>query len=133
MSDVDLAHEFEQWIHRPGAPQVRIHSARSRKTEKGYSLEAVVEQAQPGQSFKLRLPLAITLDGRKQAYQAVIDMDGPKTEISLTRRGGRSGSMRTLNLTSSAGWTGTKSPRPSRRPWAPGKCSSSFHLVRKRR
>jgi hypothetical protein len=83
VSRKDLTAEFYQWVRRTGAPEIRISNARAEKTDSGYRLTARLEQVQADKPYRLRVPLALTLEGRKQAYQEVVNVSSEKTELSL--------------------------------------------------
>ena len=61
---------FTQWVERTGAPQLRATQVRTEPHGSGYRLTAIVEQTQPGAPYDLELPLAVTLEGTKQAWEA---------------------------------------------------------------
>jgi hypothetical protein len=79
----DLGIEFNQWISRPGAPELRIRRAEAKPDGKDYRLTVVLEQVQPGPVYKLRLPVAISLEGQERAYQTTMTMDQKRQEWSL--------------------------------------------------
>lgn len=75
VSKIDLKNEFDQWVNRTGAPALRIGSAKTEPETEGYRLTATIEQTQPGPAYKLRVPLAIQLEGEKTPYQTVVPMN----------------------------------------------------------
>lgn len=83
VSRKDLSIEFDQWVIRTGAPKIKLSNVRATKEGNGYLLTAIIEQAQPEKAYLLRLPVAVTMEGQKQAYQTVIVMDKKRFELKL--------------------------------------------------
>lgn len=75
--------DFDQWITRAGAPELKLEYASSEKTEKGFALTARILQVQKGAAYKLQIPLAITLEGQKEAYQTVMEMKDNTLNVKL--------------------------------------------------
>jgi hypothetical protein len=78
---------FEQWVQHPGAPQMWLVSADTRRNEKGYELTINIEQTQPGPAYVLDLPFAVTLAGREAAYTTSLRMDGKHAQLRLSLTG----------------------------------------------
>jgi hypothetical protein len=76
--------EFSQWINRTGAPILQIRQAVAKPDEKDYHLTAVLEQVQPGPFYKLRVPIAVYLDGREKVHQTTVAMDQRRLELELS-------------------------------------------------
>ncbi len=84
-SGEDLKGFFRQWTTRTGAPQLELHDARVTATPEGkYRLQTVIEQQQPEPPYRLRVPLVVTLEGEKQAWQTTLAMDSRRLEANLT-------------------------------------------------
>ncbi len=79
-----LAPEFDQWVTRTGAPEIKLRDAETRRQGEGHVLKAVLEQTQPGDAYRLRVPIAVTVEGSDKAIQSVVEMTGKKQTISLT-------------------------------------------------
>lgn len=79
----DLGPEFMPWITRAGAPVLRAKNVQAEKTEEGYRLTATLEQRQAGPAYALSIPLAVTLQGKQEAFQTLIKMTDKETEVSL--------------------------------------------------
>ncbi|HUK55226.1 MAG TPA: M1 family aminopeptidase [Nitrospiria bacterium] len=79
----DLKNEFAQWIGRTGAPVLRLSGAQAQARGNGYLVTAILEQTQPGPAFRLRVPIAVTLEGREEAYQTTVKMDDKRTGVAL--------------------------------------------------
>jgi hypothetical protein len=60
----DLGSEFEQWITWTGAPKIKIGRVKVEANSDGYVLRVLIEQIQPGPAYRLRVPIAVTMDGR---------------------------------------------------------------------
>jgi len=82
-SGVDLKAFFAQWVQQTGAPQLRLISAQSHRTKTGYELSISIEQNQPGPTYVLDLPLAVTLAGRDDAYTSVVEMKDKQAVLHL--------------------------------------------------
>lgn len=78
-----LGREFRQWVEQSGAPQLRFRSAKAVEDENGYILSGMIEQAQPGDAYLLRIPVAVTMEGREKAYQTVVETDKKSFELRL--------------------------------------------------
>lgn len=78
---VDLADEFRQWTERTGAPRLRLDEASSSPSGSRHRLRLRLSQVQPEEAFTVRIPVAIHLEGRSEAFQTVLVME---------REGGRS-------------------------------------------
>ncbi len=83
VSGKPLGREFRQWVERPGAPHLRLRSADVSEDRSGYVLRLGIEQDEPGDAYLLRIPVAVTMEGREEAYQTVINMDGRIVESRL--------------------------------------------------
>ncbi|UCC57499.1 MAG: M20/M25/M40 family metallo-hydrolase [Gammaproteobacteria bacterium] len=77
-------HEFfTQWVQRRGAPQLQLSQVSARPQEDGFVLSAVIEQVQDEAPYVLRVPLAIQLEDRQQAWQTTVRLDGKRNTIGL--------------------------------------------------
>ncbi len=82
-SGKDLSLEFTQWVTRTGAPELHLSDARSEKSGASYVVSAQLDQVQPGAAYRLRIPVAVTMEGRERAFQTVADMKDKKLYLSL--------------------------------------------------
>lgn len=86
----DLKPEFDQWVERTGAPELRLGDAATRrrgepeKQSDNYVVTARIEQVQAGNAYRLRIPIAVTMEGVKQAYQTVVEMKEKRLDLKLT-------------------------------------------------
>jgi aminopeptidase N len=83
VSGKDLKQEFEQWVTRPGAPQLRVGQPAVTRQGDRFVLTALLEQTQPKEPFHLRVPLAVTLEGQERALQTTLEMSGKSRELKL--------------------------------------------------
>jgi aminopeptidase N len=81
-SGTNLESIFDQWVTRPGAPEVRLTKATVRSAGAAYLLTVSVAQVQSGPPYILRLPLAVSLQGQEQAYQTTMRVTGKHQEVT---------------------------------------------------
>ncbi len=93
-SGKNLKIEFEQWVTRAGAPELRLEDVVSRNEGRGtkddgkqqgsYTITARLQQTQPGKAYKLNIPVAVTMEGHEKAFQTIISMNEKEQEAVLT-------------------------------------------------
>lgn len=83
VSGKDLGSLFAQWITRSGAPEISVSDIRSQTSPSSFLFTAVVEQVQPGEAYRFDLPVAITLEGRAQAFQTSVRLEERRTEWKI--------------------------------------------------
>jgi len=83
VSGKNLSFEFDQWVARTGAPKLRLTEAKTEKSGNSFVVTANLEQVQPGEAYRLRIPVAVTMEGQERAFQTVVDMNGKKLYLSL--------------------------------------------------
>jgi aminopeptidase N len=74
---------FKQWVERVGAPILQVRKAQVEPEGEEYLLTASIEQLQPGKPYALDLPLAVSLEGIKEAYQTQIPMQEKTQRLQL--------------------------------------------------
>jgi hypothetical protein len=79
----DLKNEFIQWVGRAGAPALRVSGARTQVLGTGYLVTLLLEQTQSGAAYRLRVPIAVTIEGREQAYQTTVRLDTKRLGLEL--------------------------------------------------
>ncbi|OGP35823.1 MAG: hypothetical protein A2X88_10205 [Deltaproteobacteria bacterium GWC2_65_14] len=79
----DLADRFDPWVARAGAPRIAVRSARAEPEGASFRLRASLEQLQEGEPFPVRVPLAVTLEGREAAWETAVEMTGKEARIDL--------------------------------------------------
>jgi hypothetical protein len=84
----DLGWFFAQWVGRTGAPQLRLAGARAAGAD-GRDLVVTIEQVQAGEPYRLRVPVAVTVEGAAQAATALVEMTGRTAEATLPHLSGR--------------------------------------------
>ncbi|MBS0586597.1 MAG: M20/M25/M40 family metallo-hydrolase [Proteobacteria bacterium] len=80
----DLTQRFEQWVHRTGAPDLVLRSAETERTTEGFKLTLTVEQTQPGEPYRLHVPVAVTLEGEDMAVESHIVVEQAKQTFEMT-------------------------------------------------
>jgi aminopeptidase N len=60
-SGEDLSRFFDQWLTRPGAPNLHLDGAKVRQSGAGFTLDVTVSQDEP--TYRLRIPVAIDSAG----------------------------------------------------------------------
>jgi len=74
---------FEQWVERPGAPMLSVSQVSAKAQDDGHILSAIIEQTQPDAPYALQVPVAVHLDGREQAWQTRVSLDGKRTPVEI--------------------------------------------------
>lgn len=74
-SGKDLRDEFAQWVDRAGAPVLALGEATAAPAPEGdgWTLLLRLDQTQEGEPYRLRVPVAVTLEGRTEAHRAVVE------------------------------------------------------------
>ena len=83
VSGKNLAAFFDQWTTRSGAPQLQVSKTQARAKKSGYILTAFIEQVQPESHYELQVPVAVTMEGKEDAYQTIISMDKKRLPVQL--------------------------------------------------
>jgi len=79
----DFSAQFDQWVHRAGAPDLLLRVAETERTAQGFKLNMTVEQTQPGDLYRLRVPVSVTLEGEDMATQSHITVDQRTQTIEM--------------------------------------------------
>jgi aminopeptidase N len=87
VSGKDLKAEFDQWVQRTGAPEIRLRDAVPRESGEGSVLSVKIEQVQKDEPYRLRIPLAVTMEGQDNAFQTIIEMSRKMAEFELSLPG----------------------------------------------
>jgi aminopeptidase N len=74
---------FDQWITRPGAPELRLSDVTVDQEGPGFRLRALIEQTQAAPPYALRVPIAVQLEGREQAVLHEVTMAGREQAFDL--------------------------------------------------
>jgi hypothetical protein len=76
---------FDQWVARSGAPELNIANVEVAETNGQYSIELELSQVQPGDAYKLSVPVfTYTAD---EARLEMVDMDQKQQAFSLAVNG----------------------------------------------
>ncbi|MCP4254243.1 MAG: M20/M25/M40 family metallo-hydrolase, partial [Candidatus Scalindua sp.] len=75
VTDDSLGPMFEQWVKRAGSPSLRVSQAVATPKGDGYVLSAIIEQTQEEDPYRLKLPIAVRMEGVANAFQASVDID----------------------------------------------------------
>ncbi len=83
VADTDLVSFFNQWVARTGAPALRVSDATATASQGGFRLRARLEQIQNGKAYALQVPIAVHLEGQRDAFQTVVTMNEKTAEVVL--------------------------------------------------
>ncbi|HEX9020450.1 MAG TPA: M20/M25/M40 family metallo-hydrolase [Nitrospirota bacterium] len=83
VSGKDLKAEFGQWVDRVGAPQLVADSPAVGPGKGGYLLTAMLEQTQPGDAYRLHVPVAVTMEGQEQALETTVEMHEKRLRLMI--------------------------------------------------
>ncbi len=83
VSGKDLRLLFDQWITQTGAPEIKISRTTITKKGSNYLLTVLIEQVQKGDTYILRIPVAVTMAGKKQAFQTDVVINEKINEFKL--------------------------------------------------
>lgn len=81
VSGQDLGQFFKQWVHRKGAPEIRLKQASYVTSKDRYDLKLTVEQSDP--AFELKLPIAIWTTGAKFAKIHYVKLEEREQSFSF--------------------------------------------------
>jgi aminopeptidase N len=79
----ELGPFFAQWVDRAGAPELRVSEPRVETREGGYRLSATLEQTQSGPPYRLRVPVAVQLQGEELAWQNVVHVEQRRRRLEF--------------------------------------------------
>ncbi len=80
----NLKPEFDQWVTRTGAPEIRLRDAETGRRGDEYAVIAAIEQVQQGEPYRLRIPVAVTMEGTEKAFQSVLELQEGKKDFTIT-------------------------------------------------
>ena len=81
VSGQNLNRFFQQWVHRKGAPEIRLKQASYVSSGDRYDLKLTVEQSDP--VYKLKLPIAIWTTGSPMGEIHFIELDAEETKFNF--------------------------------------------------
>ena len=79
----ELAPFFEQWLTRTGAPELAVNDVSVTFDGSGWTLKGVLEQKQAGVVYQVSVPLAVSLEGEKNAFQTRVAMTKKQQPFSI--------------------------------------------------
>ncbi|HSS65667.1 MAG TPA: M1 family aminopeptidase [Gammaproteobacteria bacterium] len=82
-SGLELSFEFQQWVERTGAPQLSVDNVVVESEGESHRVKGVIAQQQPGLPYRLRVPVAVQLDGRANAVRKVIPIETRREQFEL--------------------------------------------------
>ncbi|MEA3304059.1 MAG: M20/M25/M40 family metallo-hydrolase [Pseudomonadota bacterium] len=74
---------FEQWVDRSGAPALKLTNSEVSQRGDLYHLTFQLSQTQPGKAYQLLIPVAVTLNGEKQAHQSIVAMKHRRQQFEI--------------------------------------------------
>lgn len=83
VSGKNLGAEFDQWIDTAGAPEIRIENVRLQNSGSGYHVSGIIRQIQSQDSYRLRVPVSVTMEGKDQAFQTIVVMDSKQRDFGF--------------------------------------------------
>lgn len=83
VSHKDLKGDFDQWLMRPGAPELKLNNVRSKPDGDKYILTARLEQVQEDGEYHLRIPVAVTMEGQERAYHTAVVMNSKNLPFTI--------------------------------------------------
>ncbi len=84
VSGKDLQQDFAQWVIRTGAPMLKVGKSSVVPDGKAFLITALLEQAQQGEAYHLRIPVAVTMEGEHHAFQTTVDMTAKQLHLRLS-------------------------------------------------
>jgi hypothetical protein len=84
-SSRDLAASFTPWVVRAGAPRLRVRDVKAFPTDgASWRVTGAIDQTEDGAPHVLAVPIAITMEGRDAASQAIVRSIAKATSFELT-------------------------------------------------
>jgi aminopeptidase N len=68
----DLKAAFNPWVTRTGAPRLAARDVKAQQAGAAWHIIGKIVQTEQGDPYELSIPVAVTLDGRDQAFQSTI-------------------------------------------------------------
>ena len=83
VTDDPMGPLFEQWVKRTGSPSLRVRQAVAKPKGDGYVLSANIEQTQDAEPYRLKLPIAVHMEGVANAFQTSVNIDAQQYKLEL--------------------------------------------------
>lgn len=78
-----LEEVFRAAVERTGAPAVRLVKASARPAGDGWILTAELQQTQDGEPYRLRIPVAVTLEGAAAAFETSVELSERRATLEI--------------------------------------------------
>lgn len=75
---------FHQWVTRTGVPEIRLSGAVVDRVGENYRINFSLQQVQEGEPYTLRVPVAVYLEGQKEAEIKYLEIDGETKSFTFT-------------------------------------------------
>lgn len=82
-SGVNLRSEFEQWVQRTGAPELKLGKTKRGRIKTGFRTKVEILQVQKGPAYDLRLPVVIYGRGKDQILQRTFRIKSKRQLLSV--------------------------------------------------
>ena len=83
VSGISLEQFFQQWVERSGAPALVLKASRVEKISNQFRLQITLEQIQPGEPYRLDIPVAVSLINQRAAKEFVVTMTAQQQTIEV--------------------------------------------------
>ncbi len=80
----DLKSFFDAWVTRTGAPELELSEVLVESVDPGYHVRVDVRQVQKAPAYSLRVPVAFTLEGEKEARVKILEMTERQGTLEVT-------------------------------------------------
>lgn len=77
----ELGWFFRQWVERAGAPVLALEDAKAEGAGP-WRVSGAVRQTQVGEPYRLKVPVAVTLEGRREAELVWVECEGARTDFA---------------------------------------------------
>ncbi len=82
-SGLDLGADFDPWVKREGAPQLKVTHVRARADGAEFVVQGKIEQTQKDAPFAAHVPVAISLENTEMAFQATVPLTGKSADFEF--------------------------------------------------
>jgi hypothetical protein len=79
----DLGGFFGQWLDRTGAPVLKLEDVTVAGDAGGYRVTGRISQTQSGPPYRLRVPVAVQVEGQADARVQTVDLDGREIAFAI--------------------------------------------------
>jgi len=74
---------FQQWVQRTGAPRLALEDVTLQQSGGAYHIRGTLKQTQDGPPYALRVPVAVQLVGRAEAFQTTVAMGDRREALDI--------------------------------------------------